>query len=207
MTFVRWGILHFQNIKISDIGSITTGLVVKRKEAEIIEHTVKSYKMLTLKGFEPDGWFNVEELEDFHSAEELDDKYLTKEGDVIIRLSYPHTAIAIGKEHEGCLISSLFVIVRLEIDYLNPEYLSIYLNSESMKRFYAKSAIGSAIQIIKTSMLKDIAVSFPELEKQKQVIKLNRLIIKEKVLLNKLIEEKTKYNREIINNLITGRIK
>lgn len=199
--------MHFHNIKISDIGSITTGLVVKRKEAEIAEHTVKSYKMLTLKSFEPDGWLNSEELEDFNSAEELDDKYLCKEGDVIIRLSYPHTAIAIGKEHEGYLISSLFVIVRLATDYLNPEYLSIYLNSENMKRFYAKSAIGSAIQIIKTSMLKDIAVSFPELEKQKQVIKLNRLIIKEKVLLNKLIEEKTKYNREIINNLITGRIK
>lgn len=199
--------MHFQNIKISDIGSITTGLVVKRKEAESPVHTVKSYKMLTLKSFEPDGWLNTEELEVFQSAVELDDKYLTRKGDVIIRLSYPHTAIVIGKEQEGYLIPSLFVIVRLDIDYLNPEYLSIYLNSENMKRFYAKRAIGSAIQIIKTSMLKEIIVSFPEMEKQKKIVEFNRLIIKEKILLTRLMEEKTKYNKEIINSLITGRIK
>lgn len=36
--------LHFQNIKIGNIGSITTGLVVKRKEAELVLNTVKSFE-------------------------------------------------------------------------------------------------------------------------------------------------------------------
>lgn len=204
MTMAGDGYLYFQNIKISDIGDITTGLVVKRKEAELSEYAVKKYKMLTLKSFEQDGWLNTDELEIFQSVEELDKKYLTQKGDVIIRLSYPHTAIFIDKEHEEFVISSLFAIIRLSVEYLLPEYLSIYLNSERMRGIYAKSAIGSAIQVIKTSMLKQITVKFPDLERQKKIIELNRLMIKEKILLTRLIEEKIKYNKEAINKLITG---
>lgn len=196
--------MDFQNVKINEVGSITTGLVIKRKEAELSLDTAKSYKMLTLKSFEADGQLNTKELDVFQSTEKLDDKYLTRKGDVIIRLSHPHTAIAIGKEQEGYLIPSLFVVIRLDVDYLDPEYLSIYLNSENMRRFYAKRAVGSAIQIIKTSMLKEIIVSFPEMKKQKEIVEFNRLIIREKALLSSLIEEKTKYNKEIISSLITG---
>lgn len=199
--------MDFQKVKISEVASITTGLVVKRKEAEISENIVQSYKMLTLKSFDQNGWLINDELDMFQSTEVLDNKYLTQKGDVITRLSYPHTAIAINEEHEGILVPSLFVIIRLEIDYLLPEYLSIYLNSDIMKRFYSQNAIGSTIQIIKTSMLKDIAVNFPGPVKQKKIIELNKLTIKEKILLNTLIEEKTKYNKEILNSLITGRIK
>lgn len=138
-----------QKIKIGEVGSITTGLVVKRKQAELSERVIQTYKMLTLKSFEQDGWLNTQELEIFQSSEVLDDKYLTQEGDVIIRLSYPYASIVINKEHAGFLISSLFVVVRLGRNDLLPDYLSIYLNSESMKRYYSKSAIGSTFKSLK----------------------------------------------------------
>lgn len=158
--------------------------------------------MLTLKSFEQDGWLNVEELEEFESNEMLDDKYLTQEGDVIVRLSYPNTAIVIDKDHIGLLIPSLFTVIRLETDILIPEYLSIYLNSDKMKRYYAKRLIGSAIQIIKTSMLRDVVVMFPDINQQKKVVEINKLILKEKKLLSQLIEEKNKYHKAIINKMM-----
>lgn len=195
--------MNFEKRKIGDIASITTGLVVKRKQAELPEEAIKKYKMLTLKSFEQDGWLNTEELEDFESNEILDDKYLTQEGDVIVRLSYPNTAIVIdNKDNVGLLIPSLFTVIRLETDILIPEYLSIYLNSDKMKRFYAKRLIGSAIQIIKTSMLRDVVVRFPNINQQKKVVEINKLILKEKKLLSKLIEEKNKYHKSIINKML-----
>lgn len=195
--------MNFEKRKIGDIASITTGLVVKRKQAKLPEETIKKYKMLTLKSFEQDGWLNTEELEDFESNEILDDKYLTQEGDVIVRLSYPNTAIVIdNKDNVGLLIPSLFTVIRLETDILIPEYLSIYLNSYKMKRFYAKRLIGSAIQIIKTSMLRDVVVRFPNIKQQKKVVEINKLILKEKKLLSKLIEEKNKYHKSIINKML-----
>lgn len=194
--------MDFEERRIGDLASVTTGLVVKRKQAELPEEIVTTYNMLTLKSFEQDGWLNTNELETFESSEHLDHKYLTKEGDVVIRLSHPNTAIIIDRKQEGYLFPSLFAVIRLGTNALLPEYLSIYLNSDVMKRFYVKSAIGSAIQIIKTSMLKDAVIRFPSLERQVKVVELNRLIAREKKLLSELAAEKSKYHNAIINKMI-----
>ncbi|MBU7008815.1 restriction endonuclease subunit S [Phosphitispora fastidiosa] len=192
----------FEERRIGDLASVTTGLVVKRKQAELPEEIVTTYSMLTLKSFEQDGWLNTDELENFESSEHLDHKYLTKEGDIVIRLSHPNTAIIIDHEQEGYIIPSLFAVIRLSTNVLLPEYLSIYLNSNVMKRFYVKGAIGSAIQIIKTSMLKDAVIRFPNLERQVKIVGLCRLIAKEKKLLSELVEEKFRYYNAVINKMI-----
>nr|WP_040428281.1 restriction endonuclease subunit S [Acetivibrio cellulolyticus] len=190
--------------KLGDIAKINTGLVVKRKQAALRENVFKDYKMLTLKSFEQDGWLNINELDCFESNEELDEKYLTQQGDVIVRLSYPNTSIAINENNEGLLIPSLFAIIRLSDVILLPDYLSIYLNSDLMKEFFGRSVIGSAIQIINNSLLKEIVVKFPKIEKQKKIIEFNKFMLREKELMTSLIDEKTKYNKAIIGKLITG---
>ncbi|MHB8170755.1 MAG: restriction endonuclease subunit S [Thermincolia bacterium] len=194
--------MNFEKRRIGDMGSITTGLVVKRKQAELPEDIFKKYKMLTLKSFDQHGLLNIEDLETFESNELLDDKYLTQEGDVIVRLSHPNTAILVAKGQVGYLIPSLFVVIRLETHILLPGYLNIYLNSDLMKKFYAKTAVGSTIQIIKTSMLKDVMVRFPSIEQQQQIVEVYRLISKEKALLSQMVIEKSKYHNSIINKLI-----
>ena len=196
--------MNFQKRKIGELANITTGLVVKRKQAESTDEIVKSYKMLTLKSFTQDGWLNTDAFEDFESSEELEAKYLTQEGDVVVRLSHPNTSVVISKAQTGLLISSLFAVVRLEADILLPGYLSIYLNSGQMKSHYARQAIGSTIQIIKTSMIKDIFVKFPDLNQQQKIVELHRLILREKELLANLVEEKNLYHKELINKCFMG---
>jgi restriction endonuclease S subunit len=199
-------IVVFETKKLGEIAKINTGLVVKRKQAKFTEKALANYKMLTLKSFEYEGCLNIEELDYFYSIEKLDDKYLTCKGDVIIRLSYPNKSIAINKDNEGILIPSLFAVIRLWDNAVLPEYLSIYLNSDEMKEFYAKTAIGSAIQIIKTSLLKDIIVKIPKIEIQQKTIELYTLMLKEKALLDELMEEKVKYNKAVLRRLIAGGI-
>ena len=196
--------MKLETKKLGEIASITTGLVVKRKQAELSVDIIKRYKMLTLKSFDHDGWLNIEELDCFDSSEMIDDKYLTREGDVVIRLSYPNTAIVVNKDDVGLLIPSLFVSMRLNIQTLLPEYLTIYLNSDAMKKFYNINSFGSAVKIIKTSVLRDVQVEFPNLEQQKKIVELHKLMQKEKVLYEDLINEKTKYNIEIIKKLLSG---
>lgn len=196
----------FETIKLGDIANINTGLVVKRKQAQLSEQVFANYKMLTLKSFEQEGWLNEKELDCFDSIEQLDSKYLTCNGDVVIRLSYPNKSIAINNNNAGILIPSLFAVIRLSNNTILPDYLSIYLNSDEMKEFYAKTVIGSAIQIIKTSLLKEIIVKVPNLETQQKVIELYTLMRKEKVLLEELMEEKIRYNKTVLRKLITGGI-
>lgn len=189
-------------MKLGDFASISSGLVTKRKQAVGVSEIINEYQVLTLKSFEQGGWLNTKELEVFKSNEDLDKKYLTKLGDVIVRLSSPYTAIVIDEKNIGLLIPSLFVAIRLRNDKVLPGYLSIYLNSEHMKRINAKSSIGSAIQVIKTSILKDSKIFIREIDEQRKIIELNSLIIKERVLLEQLTEEKAKYHNAILNKII-----
>ncbi len=188
-------------LKLGEIASISSGLVVKRKQAIDSNEVVNEYRMLTLKSFEQAGWLNTNEFEVFESNEELDEKYLTKLGDVIVRLSSPYTAVVIDEENIGVLIPSLFVVIRMAIDNVLPGYLSIFLNSEIVKKIYAKCSIGSTIQVIKTSMLKDTTVIIKNTEEQRKIIELNSLILKERILLERLREEKTKYHNAILTNI------
>ncbi len=189
-------------MKLGNIASISTGLVVRRKQANKTQKVVKTYKMLTLKSFEVGGWLNVDELEPFHSTEDLDDKYLTRIGDVVVRLSNPNTAITIGSVNEGYVVPSLFVVIRLETQELLAGYLGILLNSESTKKLYAKSSVGTTIQTIKTSFFKDIVINIKSKASQTQTIEINELIEQEFMLLEKLIEQKKLYHKGIIQELM-----
>lgn len=194
--------MNIEEIKLGNLSTISSGLVVKRKQAFKDSDILKRYRMLTLKSFEQRGLLNENEFEDFESNEILNNKYLTKKGDIIIRLSYPYTAITVSDNEEGILIPSLFAIVRLNDDNILPEYLSIFLNSEYMKKLYVRSSIGSKIQIIKTSMLKDIDVKIHNLERQQKIVEFNKLALREIKLLEQLHIEKTKLHNVLINNVL-----
>lgn len=193
--------MNIKKVKLCNLATISSGLVVKRKQAFNEGAVLKRYRMLTLKSFEQRGLLNKNEFEDFESNEILNNKYLTKKGDVIIRLSYPYTAITISDNEEGILIPSLFAIVRLNNDIILPGYLSIFLNSEHMKKLYSKSSIGSKIQIIKTSMLKEIDVKIHNIERQQKIVEFNKLALREIKLLEQLYIEKAKLHNVSINKM------
>lgn len=193
--------------KIGEIASVSTGLVINRKQANKYEKPLKKYKMLTLKSFSMQGWLNKDELEIFDSAQIIDKRYLTQKGDIIIRLSNPHTAITIDKESIGILVPSLFVIMRVFTNDILPEYLNLLLNSDTTKRFYAVNSIGSTIQIIKASALKEIKILLPSLEHQRKTVELYLLMYKEGKLLYELMNSKEKQNKVIMEKLIKEELK
>ncbi|MBN4062830.1 MAG: hypothetical protein COA82_08630 [Alkaliphilus sp.] len=198
--------MNADDIKLGNIASITSGLVVKRKQVIKQSELVKKYRVITLKSLEQSGYLNMEYLEELKSREILDGKYITRLGDIIVRLSSPNTAVTIGEHETGLIISSLFVVVRLSSNVILPEYLGIFLNTEQIKRIYAKSSAGSVMQIIRTSVLKDINVKAVSTENQEKIIGINKLILREKKLLEELIDKKNKYHSIIINKIFKDRL-
>lgn len=189
-------------LKLNDIAIISTGLVLSRKKADF--NPVKTYKVLTLKSFEEDGWINKEELDKFDSSEVLSEQYITKKDDVVIRLSSPNTAIYIGKHEEGMVIPSLFIVIRAKSNKVIPEFLAIYLNSEKIKRKLSQASIGSAISVVKASTLKGLEIEMPSIQHQQKVVKLHSLIQSERRLYKQLIESKEKMYHTIIDKVIEG---
>ena len=191
-------------VKLGDISSITTGQVIKRKEARPGDVDAIQYRILTLKSFDEDGFLVKEELDTFKAFEEIESKYITSKGDIVVRLSMPFTSITIDEESEGILIPSLFVAIRVNCNDILPSYLSLYLNSNKMKKQYIKEARGSAIQILKTSAFKEFEIMIPDMSIQEQAVTLNELLMREKRLLQLLIKENNKRNQIIFDNMITG---
>ncbi|WP_283591882.1 restriction endonuclease subunit S [Clostridium butanoliproducens] len=191
-------------VKLGDISSITTGQVIKRKEARPDDVDAIQYRILTLKSFDEDGFLVKEELDSFKASEEIESKYITSKGDVVVRLSMPFTSITIDEESEGILIPSLFVLIRVNCNGILPSYLSLYLNSNKMKKQYIKEARGSAIQILKTSAFKEFEIMIPDMSTQEQSVTLNELMMREKRLLQLLIKENNKRNQIILEKMITG---
>ena len=191
-------------VKLGDISSITTGQVIKRKEARPGDMDAIQYRILTLKSFDEDGFLVKEELDTFKAFEEIESKYITSKGDIVVRLSMPFTSITIDEESEGILIPSLFVAIRVNCNDILPSYLSLYLNSNKMKKQYIREARGSAIQILKTSAFKEFEIMIPDMSIQEQAVTLNELMMREKRLLQLLIKENNKRNQIILEKMISG---
>lgn len=192
------------HIKLGDCADISTGLVLKRKEATRTDKKKYSYKAITLRSLEQDGWMNEEFFDKFISSEELEGRYLTQIGDIIIRLSSPYTAIAVSESQVGVVIPSLCAIIRNISKEIAPGYLAFLLNSDIMKKEYLRFSLGATIPVIRMTDLKDTEIPLLSLEKQSKVINVSELIIREKKLCHKILESKELYYKEITNKIILG---
>lgn len=188
---------------LKDIFEIGTGIVSRRKEAPPGGNGI-TYKILTLKSIDQRGYIDVRYLDEFKSNEEIDAKYLTKIGDILIRLSAPFTAATVLEDQQGIIVSSLFAILRPNRQDLLPEFVCVYLNSDIMKKKYLKDASGSALQSIKTSSLREYAIEVLDVPSQRIAIEINKLMIHESKLLEELLESKKQYNKMILTSILTG---
>ncbi|BCR35175.1 restriction endonuclease subunit S [Mariniplasma anaerobium] len=191
-------------IKLSKVCDISAGLVLRRKEAQTKSEIIKTYKLITLKSLEDDGWVNSEYLDDYNSFELLDDRYLTKENDILIRLSSPYTAIKVKAEQVGFVIPSLFAIIRLNKKDIDSGYLSFVLNSDTIKKSYFKNAMGITIPVVRMQTIRETQIPMVSTTKQQIISKINDLMIREKRLHQQLTLEKEVYNKELTKRIIKG---
>ncbi len=191
------------DMKLGDIADIKIGLILSRKKAELEYQVKKSYKLITLKNVEDDGMPNDTPFEVFESDEELDAQYFTNEGDILMRLSYPNTALYISEDLVDLLIPSYFAIIRLkEGQGFIPEYISWYLNSDTTKRELIKAQTGTSVFTTNKSTLSSLDIKKISIKRQEAIVELQRLHWRERYLLNKLICEKEKLYRGVTDKLI-----
>lgn len=191
-------------MRLGEVAEIRTGLVLSRKKAEAEFEATAVYKLFSLNNISEDGTIVSDSFDEFVSNDELDSHYFTEEGDVLMRLSHPYTAVYIDKEHCGLLVPSYFAIIKANSSKVLPKYLAWYLNSANVKKQLGKSQSGSRIPSTNQKALKNISILQPHIAKQKALIELNQLHQKEKALYKRLLEEKELYFQGITQQLLGG---
>jgi restriction endonuclease S subunit len=188
-------------MEIEKISTIQTGLMLARKRSSLGQEEITKYNLLSLRSIGASGEIDISESDIFLSKGPVEKKYFTKKGDIIQRLSAPFTATSI-KDEEGLLVSSNFAIIRLKDPNFLPEYIAIFLNSDHIKKELSKLSISKTIPLVKISHLKNISIMETPMEMQKKAIEFNKLRNMEKIIFERLLIEKKKSSKVILNQLL-----
>lgn len=186
-------------MKLNEIAYVKTGLVLCRKQSKIKENIFK-YQQLNFKSVEDEGNININDTIPYYASEKLSGNYLTHMNDVIVKTSEPYTAVHITEDYTGLVVPSHFVIIRVDENKAISQYIAWYLNRECVKQYLKKNCSGTLMQI-KPTVIAEIEIKLPPLEKQCQIVELLNTAIKEIKLYERLVQKKQVYYKAMINKL------
>ena len=185
-------------MRLKDCANIRTGLILSRKLSQ--ENFNYEYKAINLASVH-NCFINKEILDIFKTKEKLKYDYLTKEDDIIVRLTKPYTAILITKETENIVISSNFLKLTCNKEKVLPQYLYWLLNTEKVKHKIFQNSISNILDAITANTYSNLSLNLVPIDKQLIIGNLYLLSIKENKLLSQLKEEKLKLNNAIIRKI------
>ncbi len=177
-------------MKLQDLASVRSGLVLSRKQAK--EPSEYRYPLINLRCIQQEGTIQLNEADIYEAKEPLKGEYLSQSGDIIVRLTVPYTAVLIDETTSGMVISSNFVVIRIEDKQLLPEYLFWLLNTQKVKRKIYENTTSNMLGAVKAKFLTDFELTLLPLEDQYKIAQLNLLAKKESQLLKELATEKEK---------------
>ena len=188
---------------INDIAVVRTGLVTARKKKDAASLGTYKYQLLNLRCIANEGYIDKDYIEPYELSEELKDDYLTRMGDILIRLSAPYTAVLINKpELCGIVVPSHFTIIRVDERYALPGYVFWVLRREKNKITMMQNSSGStAFGTISSGLISSLPITLLPLHEQQIIGELLCLSEREQELLQKLSEEKKTYNTLLLNQI------
>lgn len=189
-------------MKLKEVADIRTGLVLSRKKAALSDDVKIHYKQITLKSFSSTTSLTLDYIDTFLSTKEIADTYMSRVGDVVVRLREPVTAVYVDESTKDMVIPSLMAIVRAESSMIHGEFLAYYINSTVAQKILEKEIKGTTIAAIKTKDLEELEVVLPSLEDQKKVVAFMNLSCKETELLDKLKKEKQQFSQAVLDTII-----
>ena len=108
-------------------------------------------------------------------------------------------------EHKNipAVASTSFFVIRIKDDFKEkvlPEYLRWFMNQPLSQKFLQGKAIGTSIASISKSVLSELEILLPTIEKQKAILEINELHTKERDIKQKIDSmQEQKIQQQIIN--------
>ena len=190
-------------MKINDIAVVRTGLVTARKKKNESSLKTYEYRLLNLKCIANEGYIEKTYIEPYELSEELKEDYLTRMGDILVRLSAPYTVVMIDQP-DLCriVVPSHFAIIRVDKRYAVPEYVFWSLRRDKNKIIMMQNSSGStAFGTISSGLIGSLPITLLPMQEQKMVGNLMILSEREQELMQKLATEKKKYNTMLLNRI------
>lgn len=186
-------------MKLQDLASVRSGLVLSRKQSK--EPVGYPYRSINLRAIQSDASINLSEVDVYQAKEPLKSEYLSQKGDIIVRLTTPYTAVLIDETTAGMVISSNFVVVRIESQAILPEYLFWLLNTQSVKHDIYENATSNMLGAVNAKFLAEIEVAVLPIKDQYKIAQIYLSSRHEIRLLKELADEKEKYYAKFLEQI------
>jgi restriction endonuclease S subunit len=111
-------------------------------------------------------------------------------------------AVVWNGEISEAVASSTFYILTLKSGDILPEFLVWYLNSDQAQTFLKKIAKGATISNISKKELQELKINVPSKEVQHKIVEVDKLRLKEQILMQQLEEKRDILIRKLISNKI-----
>ena len=158
-------------MKLKDIADcIITGVLTRRVvyDGEDNDSSLKEGKILVPKAID-DGLIDHSLLQRVKLYKEVKDKFYTKKGDVIMKLSTPYDSCFIDREEdEGLIVPSFSLIIRgLKSDY-DPYFIMAFLSSRYAWNQIERLRSGRTITILSNESVAELDIpEFKKLERER----------------------------------------
>lgn len=143
----------------------------------------------------------------FVAHEEKNARYLLSESDVIVAgKGLRLFAWSYQSEFGACIPSSLFYVIKVDVQQILPTYLVQMLNSQKLQFRLKLIASGSTLLSIPKRELMELELEIPSLEKQQEIVDAIHIFEKDIALTTSLLDQKITLKKGIINQLLTQEI-
>ena len=137
------------------------------------------------------------------TIENLRSSATLEQNDVLLSCRGAFRAGVLSENLKNAIGSASLYILRIKSDKVLPEYLSIYLNSNTGQKQIQQILSGTIIKTILRRELAELPVIIPSIQKQKQIIAISNNWQKRKELLNQKIILNKSVANGAINYLLT----
>ena len=176
-------------MKLGELATVRSGLVLSRKQARKGAPVKMRYPLLSFRAIHPNGYIDMEQLDGFDAAEQLSPEYLTQ------------TAILIDEASAGMVVSSNFVIIRVDRSRLLPGYLVWLINTPKIRKAIYENTSSNMLGAINARFFSEFEIPPLSILQQQKIAELHLLAKKETALLRQLSAEKERYYDLLIRNV------
>ena len=188
-----------QTIRIKDITDVIAGYTFR---TAIKNDTDGNMQVIQAKDIQHDNQINCEDLPKV-SIDNLRSSATLKQNDVLLSCRGVFRAGVLTEDLKNAIGSASLYILRIKSEKVLPEYLSIYLNSNAGQKQIQQVLSGSTIKTILRRELAELPVILPSIQKQKQIIEIQRNWKKREELLNRKITLNNNIANGAIDYLLT----
>ena len=184
-------------MNLRDVSNIRTGLVTARKQAKGPENgDFREYRLLSLRCIKEPGVLDVDLAEPYAANDELKPEFLTRQDDILVRLSAPYTAALVDDASADYVVPSHFAIIRVDKSKVDPAYVLWILRQQStLKQIYQNVSGTVAFGTISSNFFNDLKIDAIPLEKQRLIGAILKLSEREQTLLSELAKVKAEQAR------------